>query len=487
MGFGLAASSGLLLFVAGEPLGVGPLAWVALVPLLVAVAREERARWACLYGLVCGLAYFGVHLSWIFLFGWMAWSALVAFLAIEVSIAGLVAAVVGRLRFGPALVAGAWVGVELVRERWPYGGYSWGAVGTTQGNVPGVRWLAGVVGVYGISFLVVFFSAVVAHAIVKRRVSWPSAAAVVGVLAVFIIIDVVANGSPPPGRPLRVAVVQGNVPRPPTAGQNDTIVQSHLRLTEDLLDDGPVDVVVWPESSIANSARDSGIEAVREMAVRTRTPFLVGRSYFTDDAYFNQVEHVTASGRLGDTYTKRHPVPFGEYVPIGFLRDTVGTLQSQIPVDQTRGTKATVFDVAGTKIATPICFESVFPRDFLDYVRNGAELFVISTNNTSFERSYAAQQHVAHARMRALETRQWVVQAALAGISAVMGPDGSISNATDLFVPAAFVAEVRTRPAHSLYAKTGDLFASVWAGLAGAAFLYALVRRRRPGEAELES
>jgi apolipoprotein N-acyltransferase len=258
-------------------------------------------------------------------------------------------------------------------------------------------------------------------------------------------------------------------------------------LTKTLLaEEGRVDVVVWPESSIANSARDSGIEAVRDLAVRTRTPFLVGRSYFTEEEYFNQVSHVTASGRLSGAYTKRHPVPFGEYVPIGFLRDAVGTLQSQIPVDQIRGTTATVFDVEGAKIATPICFESVFPRDFLDYARNGTELFVLSTNNTSFERSYAAQQHVAHTRMRALETRQWVVQAALAGISAVLSPDGSVSQATDLFVPTAFVAEVRTRLAHSLYAKTGDLFPSIWAGLAGLAFLIVLVGRRRP-KGELES
>ncbi|MEX2538119.1 MAG: apolipoprotein N-acyltransferase, partial [Actinomycetota bacterium] len=449
-----------------------------------------------LYGLVFGLVYFGVHLSWIFLFGWMAWSGLVVFLALNVSVGTLVAGAVGKHRWAPLLVAGAWVGVELMRERWPFGGYPWGAVGTTQGTVPGVRWFAGVVGVYGISFLVVFASATIALAIVRGHLHWPSIGVVVGVLGVLVLIDVSAFGSPPEGRPLRVAVVQGNVPRPPTAGQNATIVESHLALTESLLEEqGRVDVVVWPESSIANSARDSGIEAVKDLAVRTRTPFLVGRSYFTQEEYFNQVSHVTASGRLAGAYTKRHPVPFGEYVPIGFLRDAVGTLQSRISVDQKRGTTATVFDIGGhprtpgvegAKIATPICFESVFPRDFLDYARNGTELFVLSTNNTSFERSYAAQQHIAHTRMRALETRQWVVQAALAGISAAMGPDGSISHATDLFVPAAFVADVRTRSAHSLYAKTGDLFASIWAGLAGLAFLIVIVRRR-PLKGELES
>ncbi|MGH2760266.1 MAG: apolipoprotein N-acyltransferase, partial [Actinomycetota bacterium] len=114
-------------------------------------------------------------------------------------------------------------------------------------------------------------------------------------------------------------------------------------------------------------------------------------------------------------------------------------------------------------------------------------LFVLSTNNASFERSYASQQHVSHTRMRALETRQWVVQAGLAGISAVLGPDGSVRHTTGLFESAAFVADVRVRPAQSLYALTGDLFPALFAGLGGAGALYALARRRRRSLTELES
>ncbi len=484
-GFGLAGLSALLLFAAGEPMGVGVLAWVALVPLIIATLREQRLRWTAGYALFFGLAYFGIHLAWIFLFGWMAWSALTLVMALYGTVGVFVGSATARLSvrgrsLGPLLIAGAWTGAELVRDRWPFGGYPWGAVGTTQGSVPGVRWVAGVIGVYGLSFLVVLASALIAWAIVRKKFSWTSAVTAAAVLVIFVLIDLIGYGRPPEGRAIRVAVIQGNVPRPLVAGSNGIVVRSHLELTKKLLErEGPVDVVVWPESSVANSQMTSGLESVRDLARRTKTPFLVGRSFFTPDAYFNRVEHVKADGTLDGSYLKRHPVPFGEYVPLGFLRNAVGTLQSQIPVDQVRGTKATVFDVAATKIAGPICFESVFPRDFLDYLRNGAELFVIFTNNTSFEHSYAAQQHIAHARMRALETRQWVVQDALAGISGVMGPDGSITDTTELFKPEAFVAEVRTRPARSLYAKTGDLFPSIWAGLAGAIFLLATVRRRR--------
>jgi apolipoprotein N-acyltransferase len=499
LGVFLAALSALLLFAAGEPAGLGLVAWVALVPLAVAVFRERSAGWTALLALIFGLVYFGIHLSWIFLFGWMAWSALTLFMALYITAGVFVGSVAARLAssgriLAPLFFAGAWTGAELLRDRWPFGGYPWGAVGTTQGSVPGVRWLAGVIGVYGLSFLIVLFSALIAWGLVHKRFAWTSVIYATFVVSVFVGIDLIGYGTPSQAKPLRVGVIQGSVPRPLVFGQNHVVLRNHLNLTKKLLEEeGPVDVVVWPESSVANRAMTSGLESVRDLADETGTPFLVGRSFFTTESYFNRVEEVTAEGTLDGRYLKRHPVPFGEYVPLGFLRNAVGTLQSQIPVDQVRGTKATVFDVDGSKIAPPICFESVFPRDFLDYVRNGAELFVIFTNNTSFERSYAAQQHIAHARMRALETRQWVVQAALAGISGVMGPDGSISEATDLFKPEAFVAEVGVRPAQSLYAKTGDLFPSLWAGGSGAAFLFALLRLRsapvwrRKTEGPLES
>ena len=487
VGVGAAALSALALFAAEEPLAVGPLAWVALIPVLLVVLREERPVWAWLYGLAFGVAYFGIHLSWIFLFGWMAWTALTLVMALYWSVAALLGRLVRDLRLAPVLVAGAWTGAELLRDRWPFGGFPWGTPGTAQGAVPGVRWLAGVIGAYGLTFLVVFASAVVACRLRHGRWPWRSLATVAIVLAVFIGVDLVGYGSPSPGRPIRVAVVQGGVPRPPRPDQNAVIVRTHLRLTRQLLRRERVDLVVWPESAIANSVAASGLRDVQELALETGTPFLVGRSFFTGDAYFNQMEQVTAGGHLAGTYSKRHPVPFGEYVPLSFLRSAVGTLQTEIPVDQRPGTEATVFDVGGTTVATPICFESVFPRDFLDFVREGAELFVLSTNNSSFERSYASEQHVAHTRMRALETRQWVVQAALAGISAVLGPDGSVTQRTGLFTSQSFVADVRARPSQSLYAATGDLFPALFAGLAGLGLVYALVRRRRRRQPELES
>jgi apolipoprotein N-acyltransferase len=480
----LAAVSGLGLFAAGAPLALGPLAWVALVPLLVAVASEERARWSWIYGLVFGAVYFSTELSWIFIFGWMAWTALTAWLALEASVATLLAGVVRRTRFAPVFVAGAFAGVELWRDRWPYGGFPWGAVGTTQGSVPGVRYLAGTIGVYGLTFLCVFFAAVVAHRIVHGKIPWSSVAAVGSVLAVFLVVDVAIYHAPPRGKPVTMAVVQGGVPRPVRPDQRDAILANHIAETRKLLAHRKVDVVVWPEDSVGIGVSDGAVEQVEALAREYHTPFLFGHSVDESPAepFLNQVQHLGPDGSLLDTYQKRHPVPFGEYVPISFLRRYVSTLSEQIPYNQTPGRRANTFAVAGTHIATPICFESVFPRDFIDFEHHGAELFVLSTNNASFEHSYAAEQHIAHTRMRALELRQWVVQDALAGISGVIAPNGTLTHRTKLFTTDGFVVTVYARHSPSLYHDIGDTFPAIWAILCGLAVLWVVGRKRIPSK-----
>lgn len=482
----LSVLSAGLLFAAGEPLGIGILAWVALVPLFVAIRTASRA-WAFVYGLVFGLAYFGVHIWWIFLFGWMAWTALVIVLSLYVALASLVAGALATARFSPVVMAGAWAGAELLRDRWPFGGYSWGSVGTTQTSVPGARWLAGTIGVYGLSFLIAFVAAALSRAVVDRRFDREAPAVVAAVLLVFVVADVATGASREPGRALRVGVVQGNVPRPVVPGQRNAILRNHIDLTRDLVRTADrLDLVVWPEEAIGAGVSPGSFGLVEELMRDVRLPLLAGQTVVEDGKFLNLVRHVDADGRLVDTYQKRHPVPFGEYVPVGFLRRFVGTLESEIPTDQVPGRRANVFDVGRTKIATPICFESVFPRDFHDFVRNGAELFVLSTNDASFERSYAAEQHLAHTRMRALETRQWVIQAALSGMSATIEPDGDVVDRTGLFEAEAFVADVRARPAPSLYAKTGDVFPMGFALVSALALVWAFVRRRTPDPREAD-
>lgn len=483
----LSVISGGLLYLAHEPVAAGPVAWVALVPLFVAVLRERRASWGFLYGVVCGLTFFGAHLSWIFLFGWMAWTGLVVVLSLYLGGAAAVGSIVRRWPLAPVLVAGGWVGFELFRDRWPFGGFPWGAVGTSQGAVPGARWLAGVVGAYGLSFLAAFLAALIADRIVSGRWATGSLALVGVVLALFMGVDAWRYGSPPSARPVDVALVQGNVPRPVVpGGQREAIVENHLELTR-RLSPGGADVVVWPEDAVGVGAPEGSLAAAAAEADRLDASLLVGHSEVNraGGTFDNVVLHFGPDGDRRGRYLKQHPVPFGEYVPLDFLRDHVTTLD-QVPFDLARGDAPVVFDVGPARVGTPICFESVFPRDVRAFARAGAELHVVTTNDSSFERTFASDQHLAHARLRALELRQWVAQAALSGTTAVASPDGRLSHQTGLFEPALVRATMGARPAHSLYARVGDLFSWGWTWGTGVVLvLYAVLlvggRLRRGG------
>jgi apolipoprotein N-acyltransferase len=467
--------SGLLLFAAGEPVGAAPLAWVSLVPLFLAARAARRARRAALLGLVAGVSYFGPHLAWIYHFGWMAWTALVAVMAAWFALAGFAVAFFARFPFAPVFAAGAWVGAEIGRDRWPFGGFGWGAVGATQGGVPGVRSLAASIGMFGLSFLCAFAAAWIAEAAASRHPAWGSLVLVAAGLGAFVWVDAVRFGGAPAGRTVRIAVVQADVPRPERLDQDELVLTSQIAQTRTI---SRADVIVWPESSVGFDAPPDAAARVSAAARQAGVPILTGWTDVDLDAraFLNLVRHVDADGRVVDAYQKRHPVPFGEYVPLPLLRRFVSTL-GQVPFDMVPGRRTTVFDVNGLRIGTPICFESAFPRDVRSFARAGAELIVVSTNDSSFERSFESRQHLANTRMRALELRQWVVQAALSGISAVIAPDGTVSRRTDLFRPAVVAADVRARPARSLYARAGDLFSYAWAaGTAAAALLYAFVR-----------
>jgi len=488
----LSISSGLLLAAAGDPLGLAPVAWVALAPLYVAIMKERRRRWSALYGFVAGVAYFSIHLSWIFLFGWMAFVALVAVMSSWWALAGVLTGVVRRLPLAPVLAAGIFSTAELLRDRVPWGGFGWGTPGLSQVAVPVVRGLAPAVGATGLTFLVAFAGAVLADRLLTRHLPWASLMLVSAVLVLFIGVDALRYGSPDAGEPVRVAVVQGNVPRPVLPSwseQREAVVRGHEELTRTLVGRADVDLVVWGEDAIGEVVTD-GLDRASALARTLGTPMVVGRSEVVPErnGFYNVMDHIDASGRVVDTYAKRHPVPFGEFVPLGFLRRFVTTLD-QVPYDMLRGEEWVVFDVRTRSgrvgVATPICFESVFARDVRALARRGAEVMVYSTNDSSFERTFASEQHLTHVRMRAAELRQWGVQAAISGHSALVDPNGVVIERSPLFVPTVVEGVVQARAASSLYARVGDLFAWGWtagSGLALALYALVLARGRRPVE-----
>jgi apolipoprotein N-acyltransferase len=484
----VAFASGLLAGLAFPPVGLGPLIVVALVPLLW-TWRDARPRHAALYGFAWGVGCYALTVVWIRYFGVAAFIALVIAMAAMLAVAGaIVAALAERGVRSPLLTAAAWVLMEALQGRWPFGGFPWADVGVALHGLSAARALATVGGVLLVSFVVVALAGFVLDGLlaVRAREGSALALAAAGLVALLVVTAVarVTRFEPTPTGELHLAVLQGDDELLSLAEQQvQQLTDDHLELADRL--EGEYDLIVFPESSLDTDpeldTRLRGdlteIAAAHDAAllVNARVPVDRTQPNASDELYNTNLLY-EPDGTLQGEYRKQHLVPFGEYVP---LRGLLGGLDAlrQVPLDFVPGDETVVFDVKGTPVGSVVCFESAFGPLVADFVRDGAEAIVVSTNNRSYRRSANSEQHLALSRMRAAETGRPVVQASVSGISAVIDPDGAVRDRTELFEKAIVDTTIVTTTGDTLYVRFGDWI--VW-GSALAVIVATLVAIRRP-------
>jgi apolipoprotein N-acyltransferase len=476
-------------------------AWVALAPLLVALAGTSGGRAARL-GYVTGA---------VSSMGLLYWTALVVVqyggLALPVGILVMTALCLafsvfhalfgwGTARlvtaFGPAGLLGApalWAGLEYARTH-TFFSFPWTLLGYSQHALLPFVQIASVTAVYGVSLLVCAASALVAYAALEPRGTRRRAAAAALVL---LVGGAWGWGRWQMGRPvaetgrLRVGLVQGGVRQedkwvPESAWSN---VGRHLALTEKAAAEG-ARLVVWPESAVPFLFdEDETLAALLRETVRHRRIYL----YFGNDdrggadgagRIYVGAKLLDPSGELVARYHKIHLVPFGEYVPMQPLFTLGGRFAAKLVQevsDFTPGEEATTGVVDGHRVGGFICYEAIFPGLVRRFAAEGAELLVNITNDAWYGTTSAPYQHLAMAAFRAVENRRYLVRAANTGITAVVDPRGRVLDATRLFDTTVLVREVPLVAETTFYARHGDVFARAVAALALA--LVAATYRRR--------
>jgi len=480
--------SGLLISLANPPLDAGPLAFVGFVPLLWSLGDAGPRRGGVL-GLVFGLVYWGVLLSWLLPFGVIAWLPLVLTQSAYTMLFGFLTPMLWRSG-GPlrAAVGAAalWTAIDWARGTWPVGGFTWGMLGNTQHADGFLLPLASVTGVWGLTFVVVLVNALVLAALRRARARWRVSAGLAAVALGAVLAPALIPWATATGRSLEVAVVQGSVP---LALAHDRLLQtaavgeSHIRLHRELAA-RPPDLAIWPENALAGDPAID-VRLGRDVSDSIRSvgaPTLVGAiRRAPEDRFYNQVLLYSGEGHIAGRYTKNHLVPFGEYIP---FRAVLGWTERyrRGNANLAPGREITVFRVDGVEVGTPICFENVFPDLFRRFVAKGAGLVVVSTNDSSFLFSPASREHVIMSQLRAAETGRWVVHAAISGQSAVVDPRGRVVARTGLFERTILRATVPSSTARTFYVRWGDWFP--WAcGIAALVALAAAAIRGRRGTA----
>jgi len=489
-----AAVGGALLTTAFPALSWWPMVFLA-VPLTLVTLIGRRAWGAALVGFAFGAAFFLINVSFTSRYlGPVPWLALSLLEAVLTAVAAvpiawayrwmprLLPARWAQVTVLPALVAGLWTMRELLLGTFPYGGFPWGRIGITQVNSP-LAQLASWVGVNGLTFVVVFVCAAVVEYVRLRRlrdIRLLAAPAAVAVLAVALPqFPTTDAGS------VRVGAVQGNGPTGyfDERGPGD-VLQAQLDATAPLLGE-KLDVLLWPEGSMdSDPTRDDTTAAVLDgLSEQLDAPLIVAAVTKRGDQYFNS----SLLWRHGadnpvQTYDKRHPVPFGEYVPDRWLYHFFAPdLIDLIQREYTPGAEPPVFDLGGVKVGLAICFDVIYDDVITDGARAGAEVFMFQTNNADFRGTDENLQQLAFARMRAIETGRAVVNISTVGTSQMIAPDGTEIAGLKADTAGAMLEDVPLRtgltpamiiaPALALVLGWGSLLAVVTLGV--------LVRLRR--------
>ena len=492
-----AVSTGLLLVLAFPGPDLGPVAFVALIPLLLAV-ETARPRQAAALGFVAGLVFFVLHIWWINVFGYLPLAALS--LVQAVVLAGFAALVPATRQLGAwrllALPA-CWAALELARAHAPLGGFPWGILGLTQHGGGPLLPLARVVGVYGISAVIVAVNLAAAMAlrgVFAARGGGRSLRPAVGwaVLAAALpFAGLVAPGAPPAdtgAAALDLVAVQGNVPgidradRPDQRQADAMTFANHLRMTRELAKQTSPDLVIWGEGAVNDDPlRNPDLAfGIRQAAEAAGSPMLVGASTEPSPGHFaTEALLYDAQGGLLDRYAKRRLVPFGEYVPGGRLMRELVPATNQVGLDKQPGRRLAPMTVDGVRFGVIACWESAYAEDARQLARDGARFLVVITNNSSWGVVPGSAQHLATSQLRAVEEGRTVVHVAVSGISAVVDPDGVARQETGLYTQASLLAAVPPRSGLTLYARFGRLFELALVGVALAALVAAALLRRR--------
>ncbi len=455
---------------------------LSLSGLVALVADAPRPRAAAATAYVFGLGWFLSGIWWLYIsmhvYGempaWMAALAVVLFAGYLSIWPALAAAswqwltrrgrdgVLAALAFGAIWALSEWLrGVVFTGFPWLGSGYP-----HTDGPLAGY---APLFGVYGIAFLAASASALLVAGVrgwlrrvepgAARVAAW-SGGLVAATLGGGLGLAQIAYTTPI-GQPIGVRLLQGNVAQDikfEPAG-----IQRSLELYRDLITAAPADLVVTPETAFPVILQELPVDiakAVRTYMEKTGTTVVFGAA--GADSPVDFTNSVFAIGPEQDQlyrYNKHHLVPFGEFIPFGF-HWFVNMMKMPLG-DFRRGTlDQPAVPVRGIHVAPNICYEDLFGEEIATTLRQQATPANILANVTNlawFGDTIALDQHLQISRMRALEMRRPMLRATNTGMTAVVGPDGTVQAKLPTFEVGTLTAAVQGMQGLTPYIRWGNV------------------------------
>jgi apolipoprotein N-acyltransferase len=445
---------------------------------LAVFLASDSWRTAFAAGWAFGTGHFGLALFWIvepFLVdvarhGWMAPFALVLMAGGLALFWGAAFALARRLG-GPVAWAAALAAAELARG-YVLTGFPWALVGYIWTDSGALQWAAWV-GPYGLTFGTLLLVALVWAALARAPAPWLLAAPLPFAALALSGAALAPAAQDLAGRPV-VRLVQPNAPQD-EKWDPDRVIEFYQRQIGYTAAPGdtPPDLIVWPESAIPWPLDVAGPVLGEIATAAGGVPVVLGLNRREDGRWYNALVVVDEAGEVAQLYDKHHLVPFGEYIPLGHLTRSLGlrSFAAQDGYGYSAGPGPRLLDLPSFGTALPlICYEAIFPQG-VRAAPGRPDLLLQITNDAWFGEISGPYQHLAQARVRAVEQGLPLVRVANTGVSAVIDPAGRVLAAIPLGEAGFLDHPVPAPLPATLYARTGDwpVFVVLLATLAGAA------------------
>jgi apolipoprotein N-acyltransferase len=484
--------AGLVSALGFAPVGLWPLTLLAFAGLLWLLETAPSLRSALARGWWFGMGQFVLGLNWIataFTYqaampAWLGWVAVVL-LSLYLSIFPAAAAGLawqwgrpGRVAL-PLVLAAAWIVTEWLRATL-FTGFAWNPIGVAWVGVGGVAGLSSYIGTYGLGAVIVLAGGAL-YLLAFRR--WTGAAAFAApILLAAILLFPIRVTEPSDPRPL-IRVVQPDIGQ---ANKWDPGYerQNFLRLARLSGRPGPEPrLILWPEAatpdflSFDRRARRelAGLMGPRDLLVLGGVEPIFGPDHRAIGAY-NSLYALRADASIAARYDKSHLVPYGEYLPMRPLLSALGVSRlapGDLDFRDGPGPRTLDFGRFG-RAGVQVCYEIIFSGQVVDPANRPD--FIFNPSNDAWFGAWGPPQHLAQARLRAIEEGLPVIRATPTGISAVIAADGLIEQSLPLSTAGAIETRLPRAAAPTLFARFGNLASLAFALLLAAAAI--AVRRR---------
>lgn len=473
----LALCSGCLLIAAFPPFELGFMAWLSLLPLLIA-CKNSSPRNAFWIGFVFGLPlniYTNFYLSHV-LFPYLptylalvALVALVCYISIFYGLFSVFASFAyqtGTVWFYCLSIPAAWLLIEYLRSL-SFLAYNVGYLGYTQWGYPLLLNLASVYGYWGLPFIILFFQVLLLE-IAKNNLKATTAYLAVGSFSVLLVSGLLIPRYLTINeidKTVQTALIQGNIhPHQLVDGERENSVEVYASLTKEAMQLAPeTELVVWPET-VARINLNTGKEHpenIMELGEKYGIDLIYGARVRTNDTLYNSIAHLKPEQDNLPLYHKHRLVPFVEYFPMEELLNRLLNLDLLLG-SYSPGEDITIFNLQGIPVGGVICFESYFGDHTRLFAAQGSKHIFVLTNDAWFGESIGLEQHAQAAAIRAAETGVGVTQVANSGITISFDYQGR-----ELFRSGKNEAAIYNLPLNfttreTIYVRYGDYFPAFW-------------------------